>query len=87
MTDRTSYAGMSQIYTNTYVYSPLRQKKEIKQKKEHTDRDRQVHKTNLQYYPKKLTVLNNINKFSKHTTSINIATVTLIFTTVVHVRL
>jgi len=25
-----------------YVYSPLRQKREIKQKKEHTDRDRQI---------------------------------------------
>ena len=36
------------------VYSLLRQKREIKQKKEHTDRqtDSLVHKTNLQYRPK-----------------------------------
>ena len=27
---------------NMYVYSPLRQKREIKQKTEHTDRDRQT---------------------------------------------
>ena len=40
--NRTTYAGMSQIYTHTYVHSPLRQKREIKQRTEHTDRDRQI---------------------------------------------
>jgi len=62
------------MYVIHTIYSPLRQKREIKQKTEHTDRYHSTQKLTYSITLKNLTIVNNIKKFSKHTTSINIAT-------------